>query len=84
MVFVCLFFCCCHCFICLFVVFFQLSATAYTSMVISYYSLIRDVWEPILEPIMDPKDDEAPPILWFMKMKVCKLASDTPPVYALQ
>ena len=36
----------------------------------SYYCLARDVWEPILEPVMDPKNDRAPPILWFMRMQV--------------
>ena len=48
----------------------QLKASAQVSLVVSYYSLLRDVWEPILEPVLDPKDDKAPPILWFMKMDV--------------
>ncbi len=49
----------------------QLGASAKVSLVMMYYSLMRDVWEPILEPIMDPKDDKAPPVLWFMKIDVC-------------
>ena len=48
------------------------------SVVVSYYSLTRDVWEPILEPVMNPKDDKAPPILWFMKMEV-RVCHATPP-----
>ena len=52
--------------------FSQLQATAYTSMMVSYYSIVRDCWEPILEPVMDPKDDEAPPVMWFMNISVSK------------
>ncbi len=49
----------------------QLDASAYASMMISYYSSNRDAWEPILEPVIDPKNEEAPPLMWFMKMHVC-------------
>lgn len=48
----------------------QLKASGQACVVVSYYCLTRDVWEPILEPVMDFKSDKAPPVPWFMKMNV--------------
>ena len=35
---------------------------------ITYHSITKGVWEPILEPVVNPKDDQL--VMWFLKVEV--------------
>ena len=48
----------------------QMYATAELSLMVTYNALARGTWEPILEPITDPKDDQAPQSMWSLKFDV--------------
>jgi len=37
---------------------------------VTYNALSRGTWEPILEPITDPKDDQAPQTMWYLRFDV--------------